>query len=74
VSDDNLVEVPINQIDTGHRRVCSSGRTTSRSSLCRPCGTGVRPAKPPTRPTSRPNPRGRTALPNLSTAGSGMSS
>lgn len=74
VSDDNLVEGPINQIDTGHRRVCSSGRTTSRRSLCRPFGTCVRPAKPPTRPTSRSNPRGRTALPNPSTPGSGMSS
>ncbi len=56
---------------TPHRR--SSGQTTGRSSLPRPYGTGVRPAPPPARPTSRLDRPGRTDSRNRSMAASGMS-
>ena len=56
------------------RRQHSSGRTTGRNSLRRLYGTGVTPAAPPARRTSRQDHRGRTALPSRSMAASKMSS
>jgi hypothetical protein len=44
-----------------------------RSSLLGLYGSGERPAEPPTRSTLRPDPRGRTGLPNRSLDRSGMS-
>jgi hypothetical protein len=55
------------------QRRLTSGPTTAPSSSLTPCGAGAKPAAPP-RPTSSQDHRGRTALPNRSTAGSGMSS
>jgi hypothetical protein len=57
--------------NTRHQR--SSDRTMGRSSLLGLYGSGERPAEPPTRSTLRPDPRGRTGLPNRSLDRSGMS-
>ncbi|CAK6689395.1 hypothetical protein IFHNHDMJ_00599 [Synechococcus sp. CBW1107] len=64
----------LEELTASTRHPRSSDRTTGRSSLPRPCGTGARPAPPPARPTSRRDPHGRTASPNRSMAASGMSS